>query len=137
MSAVQRMYESYDWNRPFDFDQCRESPEAVRLLYENWLMAAKELEKTQDEIAHLAQRLKNVDRENAVLRSGRQSLLKRRWISFGLQLVATPSLALGIGMVNAPAGAGAPGGVLHGWPLVVVALVLQVVAFVSTWSEGK
>jgi hypothetical protein len=129
MKDITRLrYKNYDWEQPFDPNEYRD-PKAIRLLYENWLLATVELEEAQEQINGLKQQSANLDKSNTVLLTENRAYQKRKWLPFVLQFVAVISSGLGINYVTSP------GGSQYGWILISISAILELIAFIAVKSE--
>ena len=120
-------HKNYNWDRPFDPEDYS-SPEAVRMLYENWLQAIIEITELREQMDLLTEQATELDKLNAILRTEIKAYHKRKWLPFSLQLVSVLAAGIGINIVTSSTSNS------YGWFFIFLSVILEVIAFVDLKS---
>jgi len=99
------------------------------MLHEKYLQAARALVLACEELDSHRKRIAELDRCQAVMALQLDSLNRRRWLPFVLQLVSAICLGIGVNLLTAKSGVG------YGWISVILSIVLEVVAYLVVKME--
>lgn len=121
---VRLRHKNYKWDRPFNPNDYLH-PEAITILYENWLQSSGESSELQKQVKLLNRQVAELDKLNAVLSTEKDSHERHKWLPFLLQLVSVICMGIGVNVVTSA------GNNYYGWIFIAIAIILEFIAFMS------
>jgi hypothetical protein len=121
---VRIRHKNYKWDRPFTpYDYL--NPEAITILYENWLQSSTEIVELREQVIKLGDRNSELDKINAVYVAKQDSQRKWKWLPFSLQLVSVITMGIGVNIVTSAENHN------YGWVFISISVILEIITFIS------
>jgi hypothetical protein len=121
-------HKNYKWDKPFNPSDYS-SPEAITILYENWLQSSSEVIELQEQVSKLQKDNATLDKEKAILTEKQDNQQKQKWMPFSLQLVSIITVGIGVNLVTSTPS------VLYGWVFIAISIVLEIIAFIAVLNK--
>lgn len=121
---VRLRHKNYKWDKPFNPNDYL-SPEAITILYENWLQSSAEVVELREQVKQLNSQNSELDKLNAIYISKNDSQQKRKWLPFSLQLVSIITMGIGVNLATSAQND------YYGWVFITISIILEIIAFIT------